>query len=105
MALHYVFSADFRNSFILYSSRILIAFLGCHQSSESIDDALASNLKYIKSKNCKKKNFNAMHAITNHMKKVILEDIKKKKKFKCNECDHQPYEKSNLRRHQKKQKI
>ena len=53
--------------------------MGCHQSSESIDDALASNLKYIKSKNCQKKNLNAMHAITNHMKKVILEDIKKKK--------------------------
>ena len=82
MALHYVFSADFRNSFILYSSRILIAFLGCHQSSESIDDALASNLKYIKSKNCqKKKNLNAMHAITKPPKKVILEDIKKKKKI------------------------
>ena len=82
MALHYVFSADFRNSFILYSSRILIAFLGCHQSSESIDDALASNLKYIKSKNCQKK-----------------------KKFKCNACDYQATKKSNLRRHQKKKKL
>ena len=45
-----------------------------------------------------------MHAITKPPKKVILEDIKKKK-FKCNECDHQPTEKSNLRRHQKKKNL